>query len=55
MKTIIVERPCPKCGRPLYAIPDSDTSTWGVREIELICENCLHVERVITIVAEKED
>ena len=51
----ISERRCPKCGAPLYLIPDSDTTTWGIREVDLICENCLHVERVITVVAEKEE
>lgn len=55
MKVSISERRCPKCGSPLYLIPDSETTTWGVREVDLICENCLHVERVITLVAEKED
>jgi RNase P subunit RPR2 len=55
MRLTISERRCPKCGSPLYLIPDSETTTWGVHEVDLICENCLHVERVTTIVAEKED
>lgn len=55
MMVSISERRCPKCGAPLYLVPESETVTWGVLTVDLICENCLHVERVTTVVAEKED
>lgn len=55
MRVEMVERRCPKCGRPLFFVPDSETTTWGVHEVDLICENCLHVERVVTIVAKRKE
>lgn len=53
MRTVVVERRCPRCGAQMYALPDTDTTTWGVRTIDLICEECLHVETVTTVVAKK--
>jgi hypothetical protein len=55
MRTVVVERRCPKCGAQMYALPDTDTTTWGVQTIDLICENCLHVETVTTVVAERKE
>lgn len=55
MRTVVVERRCPRCGAQMYALPDTDTTTWGVRTIDLICEECLHAETVTTVVAERKE
>lgn len=52
---ITKERSCPICGSPLLPLYDSDTTTWGVRTIDLLCENCLHVEQLVTVVATEEE
>jgi hypothetical protein len=55
MRVEMTERRCPKCGAPMYLLPDTDTTTWGVRTVDLICEECLHVETVTTVVAAREE
>ena len=47
--TTITERRCPKCGALLYMLNYSDWTLNGVRTVELVCERCLHTERVVTV------
>lgn len=47
--TTITERRCPKCGAPLYMLNYSDWTLNGVKTVELVCERCLHTERVVTV------
>lgn len=44
---------CPKCGRQMRLLPDSEWSLWELHTIDAICPNCLHVEHFETIVAER--
>lgn len=53
MRTEVLERRCPKCGEPMYMLPDTSATNWGVRVCDCICENCLHVEQVTTVVAKR--
>lgn len=51
----MLEKLCPKCGKPMYLLPDRDWTLNDIKVVEAICENCLHVERITTVVAKKED
>jgi len=53
MRTRILEDPCPKCGQPMYLLPYSGRTNEGVMICDAICENCLHVRQVTTIVANR--
>lgn len=55
MDTVECERTCPKCGERMCLLPSSEWSLWGLRTIEAICPNCLHVERFEGIVAERDE
>ncbi len=54
MRTVILEKRCPKCGAPLYLLPEGGATNWGVTVYPALCENCGHVEEVTVLVAEKE-
>lgn len=53
-RTIVSERRCPKCGAPLYLLAYSDWTLNGVRTVEMVCEECLHTERITTIDSDKD-
>ena len=53
METAECERTCPKCGDRMLVLPSSERSLWGLRTVEAICPNCMHVERHEYIVAER--
>lgn len=53
MSVMVLERKCPMCGHPMYLLPDSGITYDGIRVIDAICENCLHIEQVTTVVAKK--
>jgi len=44
---------CPKCGERMVVMPDTSWSLWELRTVDAICPNCLHVETIETIVAER--
>ena len=44
MRTVVMERRCPKCGGPLYLLPEGCATNWGVKTCPVICERCGHVE-----------
>lgn len=46
---------CPKCGRGMLVIPDSDWQLDGYATIGIICPNCLHTDRVDMDVIENGD
>lgn len=54
MRTIVMEKRCPKCGEPMYLLPDGGATNWGVTTYPALCENCGHVEEVTVVVAQKE-
>lgn len=45
---------CPKCGGDMREVADGTWTLYEVRVTEYICPNCLHVEKVKTIVLRKE-
>lgn len=49
----VTKRICPKCGHRMRLMPDTEWSLWELHTIDAICPNCLHVERIETIVAER--
>jgi hypothetical protein len=44
---------CPKCGEKMVLLPDTTWSLWELHTIDAMCPNCLRVEKVVTIVAER--
>lgn len=44
---------CPKCGERMVLLPDTTWSLWELHTIDAMCPNCLHVETILTIVAER--
>lgn len=53
MDTSELNLTCPKCGRQMRLLPDTEWQLWELRTIDAICPNCLHVEQFETIVAER--
>jgi len=49
------ERRCPKCGEPLYLLPDRDWTLGDVRTVDIICANCLFTDTITTVVARKQE
>ncbi len=48
-----IERRCPKCGEPMYMLTDRDWTLGEVRTVDLICANCLHTDKLTTIVVRR--
>ena len=46
---------CPKCGCEMLPVPDSGATNDGVTVMDVICQNCLHVEQATFIVARRDD
>ena len=49
------ETECPKCGAPMYYLENSSRVQDGVKTIDLICENCLHVEERTFVVVDRKE
>lgn len=53
MDAIEFNHTCPKCGERMRLLPDTEWQLWELHTIDAICPNCLHVETIETIVAER--
>ena len=46
---------CPHCGHAMELVPFTEWSLHNVYSVDLICPNCMHVERVEVVEAEREE
>ena len=53
MEPVETDAVCPKCGERMLLLPDTEWSLYELHTVEMICPNCVHVETIETIVAER--
>ena len=53
MEPVETDTICPKCGERMLLLFDTEWSLFELHTVEMICPNCVHVETIETIVAER--
>lgn len=44
---------CPRCGHEMRLVPYSSKTDNGIKVVDAMCPNCLHVENVSFVIARK--